>query len=39
MSKQLTEARKQEIFAEVLAARANRERFLRQMQQRQKEGL
>jgi predicted nucleotidyltransferase len=35
----LTEARKQEIIAEVLAARANREQFLLSMKQRQKEGL
>lgn len=35
----LTEERKQEIIAEVLAARANREQFLGEMKQRQKEGL
>ncbi|ELR96444.1 putative nucleotidyltransferase [Gloeocapsa sp. PCC 73106] len=35
----LTEARKQEIIAEVLAARSNREPFLLKMKQRQKEGL
>jgi predicted nucleotidyltransferase len=35
----LTEERKQEIIAEVLAARANREQFLLEMKQRQKEGL
>ncbi len=35
----LTEARKQEIIAEVLTARANREQFLAEMKQRQQEGL
>jgi predicted nucleotidyltransferase len=35
----LTEERKQEIIAEVLAARANREQFLLEMKQRQKKGL
>jgi predicted nucleotidyltransferase len=34
----LTEERKQEIIAEVLAARANREQFLLEMKQRQEEG-
>ncbi len=36
---QLTEERKQEIIAEVLAARANREQFLLEMKQRQQAGL
>jgi len=36
---QLTEERKQEIIAEVLAARANRKQFLLEMKQRQQAGL
>ena len=39
MNRHLTEHRKQKIIAEVLAARANREQFLLEMQQRQKEGF
>ena len=35
----LTDARKQEIVAEVLAARAKRDEFLKEMKQRQQEGL
>ena len=35
----LTEETRQEIIAEVLAARENREQFLLEMKQRQKEGL
>jgi hypothetical protein len=35
----LTEETKQEIIAELLAARENREQFLLEMKQRQKEGL
>ena len=35
----LTEETKQEIIAEILAARENREQFLLEMKQRQKEGL
>lgn len=37
--RELTEARKQEIIAEVLAARANRESFLNEMKERQRRGL
>ncbi|MGK7933435.1 MAG: nucleotidyltransferase family protein [Microcystaceae cyanobacterium] len=37
--KPLTNERKQEIIAKVLAARANREQFLLAMKQRQQEGL
>ena len=39
MIRHLTEGRKQEIIADVLAARANREQFLLEMKERQKEGL
>ena len=35
----LTEARKKEIIADVLAARKNQEQFLLDMKQRQQEGL
>lgn len=35
----LTEKTEQEIIAELLAARENREQFLLEMKQRQKEGL
>ena len=39
MMRHLTEETKQEIIAEILAARENREQFLLEMKQRQKEGL
>ena len=39
MMRHLTEETKQEIIAEILAARENREQLLLEMKQRQKEGL